>query len=79
MSEEEHQMYPNDVEAMVSQGVIAHHSDEHLATSDRGIVMLRRMLLQQLDVVAAGGDPAGVHFDAHAPAVHFTSGNFLLD
>jgi hypothetical protein len=79
MSEEEHQMFPNDVEAMVSQGVIAHHSDEHLATSDRGIVMLRRMLLQQLDVVAAGGDPAGVHFDANAPAVHFTSGNFLLD
>jgi nitrite reductase/ring-hydroxylating ferredoxin subunit len=79
MSEEEHQIYPNDVEAMVSQGVIAHHSDEHLATSDRGIVMLRRMLLQQLDVVAAGGDPAGVHFDANAPAVHFTSGNFMLD
>ena len=79
MSEEEHQMFPNDVEAMVSQGVIAHHSDEHLATSDRGIVMLRRMLMQQLDVVAAGGDPAGVHFDAHAPAVHFTSGNFMLD
>jgi nitrite reductase/ring-hydroxylating ferredoxin subunit len=79
MSDEEHQMFPNDVEAMVSQGVIAHHSDEHLATSDRGIVMLRRMLMQQLDVVAAGGDPAGVHFDAHAPAVHFTSGNFLLD
>jgi nitrite reductase/ring-hydroxylating ferredoxin subunit len=79
MSDEEHQMFPNDVEAMVSQGVIAHHSDEHLATSDRGIVMLRRMLMQQLDVVAAGGDPAGVHFDAHAPAVHFTSGNFMLD
>ena len=79
MSEEEHQIYPNDVEAMVSQGVIAHHSDEHLATSDRGIVMLRRMLLKQLDIVAAGGDPAGVHFDAKAPAVHFTSGNFMLD
>jgi hypothetical protein len=79
MSEEEHQMFPNDVEAMVSQGVIAHHSDEHLATSDRGIVMLRRMLLQQLEVVAAGGDPAGVHFNANAPAVHFTSGNFMLD
>ena len=79
MSEEEHQLFPNDVEAMVSQGVIAHHSDEHLATSDRGIVMLRRMLLKQLDIVAAGGDPAGVHFDTHAPAVHFTSGNFMLD
>jgi len=37
MSEEEHQLYPNDVEAMVSQGVIAKHSEEHLATSDRGI------------------------------------------
>lgn len=79
MSEEEHQMFPNDVEAMVSQGVIAHHSDEHLATSDRGIVMLRRMLLKQLDTVAAGGDPAGVHFDAQTPPVHFTSGNFMLD
>lgn len=79
MSEEEHQLFPNDVEAMVSQGVIAHHSEEHLATSDRGIVMLRRMLLRQLDIVAAGGDPAGVHFNADAPPVHFTSGNFMLD
>lgn len=79
MSEEEHQMFPNDVEAMVSQGLIAHHSEEHLATSDRGIVMLRRMLLKQLDIVAAGGDPAGVHFDADAAPVHFTSGNFMLD
>ena len=52
---------------------------EHLATSDRGIVMLRRMLLKQLDTVAAGGDPAGVQFDADAPPVHFTSGNFMLD
>ena len=79
MSEEEHQLFPNDVEAMVSQGVIAHHSEEHLATSDRGIVMLRRMLLKQLDTVAAGGDPAGVQFDTDAPPVHFTSGNFMLD
>lgn len=79
MSEEEHQLFPNDVEAMVSQGVIAQHSEEHLATSDRGIVMLRRMLLKQLDTVAAGGDPAGVHFDAEAPPVQFTSGNFMLD
>ena len=79
MSEEEHQIFPNDVEAMVSQGVIAHHSEEHLASSDRGIVMLRRMLLKQLETVAAGGDPAGVHFDAQTPPVHFTSGNFMLD
>ena len=79
MTEAEHQKYPNDVEAMVSQGVIARHSEEHLATSDRGIVMLRRLLLQQLDLVREGKDPQGVSFDPDAPPVHFTAGNFLVD
>ena len=45
------------------------HSDEHLATSDQGVVMLRRLLQRQLDAVAAGGDPAGVSFDPAAPPV----------
>ncbi len=79
MSEEEHQQYPNDVEAMVSQGVIAKHSEEHLATSDRGIVMLRRLLQKQLEALAKGQDPDGVSFDPNAPPVAFTAGNFLLD
>ena len=77
MTEEEHQLYPNDVEAMVSQGVIAKHSEEHLATSDRGIVMLRRLLRQQLDSVAQGQDPAGVSFDPHAAPVYFEAGNYI--
>lgn len=77
MSEEEHQLYPNDIEAMVSQGVIAKHSEEHLATSDRGIVMLRRLLRQQLDAVAQGQDPAGVSFDADAAPVYFSAGNYI--
>lgn len=77
MTEEEHQLYPNDVEAMVSQGVIAKHSEEHLATSDRGIVMLRRLLRQQLDSVAQGQDPAGVSFDPDAAPVYFESGNYI--
>ena len=47
------------------------------ATSDRGIVMLRRLLEQQLRTVAAGGDPAGVSFDPDAPPMHFSAGNFL--
>jgi hypothetical protein len=55
--------------------VIAKHSEEHLATSDRGIVMLRRLLQKQLEVVAAGGDPAGVFFDESAAPVRFTAGN----
>ena len=79
MTEEEHQKYPNDVEAMISQGVIAKHSEEMLATSDRGIVMLRRLLQKQLDAVQAGQDPAGVSFDPDAAPVHFTAGNFLAD
>ena len=54
------------------------HSEEHLATSDRGIVMLRRLLQRQLDAVQSGRDPAGVSFDADAPPVQFEAGNFLV-
>ena len=79
LSEAEHQRFPGDYEAMVSQGPIARHSEEHLATSDRGIVMLRRLLQKQLDAVAAGNDPAGVSFDASAPAVRFSAGNYIED
>jgi hypothetical protein len=77
MTEEEHRDYPNDVEAMVSQGVIARHSEEHLVTSDKGIVMLRRLLEQQLQAVREGRDPAGVSFDPAAPPVVFQAGNWL--
>lgn len=79
MTEAEHQAHPNDVEAMVSAGVIAHHSEEHLATSDRGIVMLRRLLQQQLDALREGRDPAGVSFDPDAAPVRFSAGNFVED
>ncbi|MFN0160203.1 MAG: Rieske 2Fe-2S domain-containing protein [Burkholderiales bacterium] len=79
LTPEEHQRFPGDYEAQVSQGKIARHSEEHLAQSDRGIVMLRRLLEKQLASVAAGGDPAGVTFDPAAPPVAFPSGNFLRD
>jgi hypothetical protein len=79
MTEAEHRAFPNDVEAMVSQGVIAKHSEEHLATSDRGIVMLRRLLQAQLDALKQGRDPAGVSFDPAAPPVHFSAGNWLVE
>ena len=79
MSEAEHQQYPNDVEAMVSQGVVAPHSQEHLVTSDKGLILLRKLLRRQLDAIAEGRDPAGVCFDPDAPPVHFTAGNFVQD
>jgi nitrite reductase/ring-hydroxylating ferredoxin subunit len=78
LTEAEHQQWPGDYEAQVSQGSIAWHSEEHLATTDRGIVMLRRFLQKQLDVIASGDDPAGVTFDPAQATVHFDAGNFLV-
>jgi hypothetical protein len=52
-------------------------SEEYLATSDGGIVKLRRLLLQQLKALKDGQDPAGVNFDPNAEPVKFTAGNFL--
>jgi hypothetical protein len=78
LTPEEHQQFPGDWEAQVGQGPIASHSDEHLATSDQGVVMLRRLLQRQLDAVAAGTDPAGVSFDAATPPVAFEAGNYIM-
>jgi nitrite reductase/ring-hydroxylating ferredoxin subunit len=77
LTEEEHRALPGDYEAQVSQGTIAHHSEEHLVTSDKGIAMLRRLLQAQLDLVRDGKDPAGVRFDPQTPPVFFDAGNFL--
>ncbi len=57
-----------------SQGRIADRTREILATSDRGVVMFRRMLSAAIDAVARGEDPPGIvreggseiiAFDAH--------------
>ena len=79
LTEEERRTYPGDYEAQVSQGAITHHSEEFLATSDMGIVRLRRLLQKQLDAIQAGQDPAGVSFDPAAAPVRFSAGNFLQD
>jgi 5,5'-dehydrodivanillate O-demethylase len=43
--------------AWVGQGAIADRTKEHLGQSDRGIVMLRKRFLEELDRVARGEDP----------------------
>ena len=78
LTEAEHRDFPGDYEAQVSQGAIAWHSEEHLATSDRGIAMLRRVLQRQLDALREGRDPAGVDRDPDAPPVRFEAGNYLV-
>lgn len=55
------------------------HSDEHLTTTDQGVVMVRRYLQRQLDAVAQGRDPAGVSHTEAAAYIEFDSGNFVLD
>ncbi len=77
MTEEERRAKPNDWEAQVGQGPITFHSEEHLASSDRGIIMLRRMFEQQLSAVEKGEDPVGVFFDDAAPPISLEAGNWL--
>lgn len=71
------QRFPGDWEAQGSQGPITLHSEEHLATSDRGVVMLRRQLKQQLEAIAAGGDPINVAFEPGAEGVALEAGQFI--
>ena len=79
MTEEEHQRFPGDYEAQVGQGPLTIHSEEHFGQSDRGILMIRRMLGDQLEALAAGRDPIGVWFDDNAPPVAFEAGNYIRE
>jgi nitrite reductase/ring-hydroxylating ferredoxin subunit len=75
-TEEERQQRPGDWEAQVGQGAISYHSEENLATSDIGIVRLRRLLQEQIATVQQGGDPLGVEFDPAKAVIKVQAGNF---
>ena len=79
MTEQEHQQFPGDYEAQVGQGPVTLHSEEHFGQSDRGILMIRRMLGEQLEALASGRDPIGVAFEKNAPPVEFEAGNFIRE
>jgi 5,5'-dehydrodivanillate O-demethylase oxygenase subunit len=53
-----------DFVAWVGQGAIADRTKEHLGESDRGVILLRRRILEEAEVVARGGDPKAVIRDA---------------
>ena len=57
---EERQRKPDDLEAQEGQRPIAIHAPENLAHSDTGIVMLRRLLREQLKRIEEGLDPINV-------------------
>ncbi|WP_042694970.1 Rieske 2Fe-2S domain-containing protein [Azospirillum sp. B506] len=78
MTEEEHRAYPADYEAELGQGPITFHSEEHLVQGDRGVIMLRKLLLREARLVAEGKDPAGVSFDPATAPVKLEAGLFPI-
>ncbi len=55
---EERQREPGDYDAVVSQGLVANRKAEHLGTTDRGVVLIRRMLARAIAATQAGETPA---------------------
>jgi 5,5'-dehydrodivanillate O-demethylase len=53
-----------DFVAWVGQGTIADRMQEHVGESDRGVLMMRKKLLEQVEVVARGSEPMGLVRDA---------------
>lgn len=53
-------IYEQDATVFDGSGVIADRENENLSVIDDGIVLLRKILLQQMDRVARGEDPLGV-------------------
>jgi 5,5'-dehydrodivanillate O-demethylase oxygenase subunit len=49
-----------DYKALVSQGDIRDRTEEQLGASDRGVTMLRKMMLRQIKAVEEGRDPMNV-------------------
>lgn len=43
--------------AWVGQGAVADRTQEHLSPSDRGVIMMRQRMVEEMAVVAGGGDP----------------------
>jgi nitrite reductase/ring-hydroxylating ferredoxin subunit len=78
LTDEEHHRMPGDKEAIVSQGPIAIHANEHLAASDRGVILTRRMIGRAVAAVREGADPPGVLRDPAARVVTTQAGNAVL-
>jgi nitrite reductase/ring-hydroxylating ferredoxin subunit len=77
MTPEERRDAPGDYEAQSGQGVITLHSEDHLAATDRGVSMMRKLWREQVDIVASGGDPIGVAYTEDEALIRFECGNFF--
>lgn len=75
MTERERRDFPNDFEAQMGQGPVSLHSEEHLAMSDRGLVMQRRAITAAIKAVQDGTDPVNVHFNTDEAVVKIDARN----
>jgi hypothetical protein len=46
--------------AWETQGAPTDRTQEHLGVGDEGIILLRKILREQIEIVKTGGDPLGV-------------------
>ncbi len=49
-----------DALAWEAQGSVVDRTQEHLGAADQGVIMLRKLVREQIEIVKAGGDPLGV-------------------
>jgi nitrite reductase/ring-hydroxylating ferredoxin subunit len=69
---DERQRFPADFDAQSSQRTVAVHALENLASTDRGVIMLRRILREGIRAVARGRDPYGTKWPEGKPIPTFT-------
>jgi 5,5'-dehydrodivanillate O-demethylase oxygenase subunit len=66
--------------AQESQGAILDRTAEHLAVSDEGVILLRRLFKQSIEAVRKGEDPVGVIRDpAKNEILRLVPGEYKLD
>jgi phenylpropionate dioxygenase-like ring-hydroxylating dioxygenase large terminal subunit len=56
----ERQRFPADFDAQAGQRTIAVHALEHLGSTDRGVIMFRKIVREGVQAVARGEDPWGL-------------------
>ena len=57
---EQRQREPGDYDAQISQRPIAIHGLEHLATTDRGVILFREEIRRGIRAVSEGREPDGL-------------------
>ncbi|MEO6570680.1 MAG: Rieske 2Fe-2S domain-containing protein [Ilumatobacteraceae bacterium] len=77
LTEAEHQRYPGDYEAQVGQGAVTFHSEEHLASSDKGVSMFRLAMRRAIKAVTDGEEPPFTSQDPHVARYTIRAGNYI--